>query len=241
MTNAGELHALLLTREESVATSFGSICRELGIVTQPGAGCRELGQQLEQEKFQAVVMDFDSLESGQEDLAKVRESHLNKHAVVVAIATSTRNIELALYGRAHFVLKRPIEEAEIRRTMRAAYDFMLLDRRRHFRCSAVLPVRLRLVRNGSTVECTSMNLSANGIAVYSQTSFKPAEAVDLEIVLPDAFVIHASAIVVWDDKHGKTGLHFQCRTPEMRAKLDAWLSQEFALLLRAQSTSLAVQ
>jgi PilZ domain-containing protein len=91
----------------------------------------------------------------------------------------------------------------IRRTLRAAYDFMLSDRRRQFRCPTILPVRLKLVRSGAAFECSTVNISAKGVAIYSSRRLKPTESLDLEIVLPDGFVVLASGLVVWDDGLGR--------------------------------------
>jgi len=72
-----------------------------------------------------------------------------------------------------------------------------------------------------------MNVSSNGMAVATPLILKPAEIVDILLQLPDGFAVCAIGIVIWDDKHGKSGLHFQCKTPEMRHKLDSWLSSQF--------------
>jgi hypothetical protein len=118
---------------------------------------------------------------------------------------------------------------EVRRTLRGAYDFMLANQRRQFRCSIVLPVRLRMVRSGAEFECSTVNLSSNGIAVCGSMRLKQFDSLDLEIVLPDGFVVLATGIVIWEDKQGKCGINFQVRTPEIRQKLNTWLSAQEAL------------
>jgi hypothetical protein len=226
MATANELNALLLTTEEHLKINFDAVCIELGIHARNRSIHSEIATELDTQKYEAVVVDLDGLEDGHKYLAMVRQSPVNKNATSVAIATSTRNMELALDARAHFLLRRPVEEPEIRRILRAAYDFMLTDRRYNVRCSITLPVRLRIVRSGCTFECSTINVSTNGVAVFAPMSLKPTEAIDIELVLPDAFVVRASGIVVWDDGHGKSGLTFKCREPEMRHRLDAWLASQ---------------
>src|SRR5579864_2193303 len=47
---------------------------------------------------------------------------------------------------------------------------------------------------------------------------------DIVLFLPDGFSVQATGIVIWDDKHGKSGLNFQCKTPEMRHRLNScWI------------------
>jgi hypothetical protein len=81
-----------------------------------------------------------------------------------------------------------------------------------------------------------VNISANGVAIDSSLRLRSAESVDLEIVLPDGFVVLASGIVVWDDGLGKSGINFQCRTPEIRKNLDAWLTEQEAAITRGETT-----
>jgi PilZ domain len=224
MGNTGTLQALLLTEETSTVARFSTICGELGIDAQSSQTASEINQRLDEQKYAAVIVDFDNPDAREQYIPMLQQSRLNKHAIVVGIATNAKNLERALQCRAHFVLKRPFQDMDIRRTLRAAYDFMLQDRRRNFRCPRILPVRLTLLQGGGTFECSTVNISSNGVAVYSSTRLKPAEAVDLEVVLPDGFVVLASGLVVWDDGMGRSGLHFQCRTPEVRKRLDSWLT-----------------
>jgi hypothetical protein len=236
MGNVGELRALLLTNEESTVASFNAICSELGIEARRSPPAEHIPQHLDEQKYEAVVVDFDSPEASERYLPTLQESRLNRNTVVVAVATNARNLERALSCRAHFVLRRPFEAVELRRTLRAAYDCMLADRRRQFRCSIVLPARLRLVCSGAAFECSTTNISSNGVALYGSMRMKLAETVDLEVVLPDGFVVLATGMVVWDDGHGKSGINFQVRTPEIRQKLDRWLTAQAASLGRGELT-----
>src|SRR6478672_5422193 len=192
MGDVGALRALLLTNEESTVANFSAVCNEFGIEARSGPVPQDIPRHLDEQKSAAVIVDFDSPDGGEKCLPALQQSRLNKNAVVVAVAANARNLDRAWGCRAHFVLKRPVQGAEIRRTLRAAYDFMLADRRRAFRCSKILPVRLRLVRSGGTFECSSVNISSNGVAIDSSLRLRSAESVDLEIVLPDGFVVLAS-------------------------------------------------
>jgi hypothetical protein len=231
-----ELRALLLTQEEMTVASVRAVCSELGIVAEPMPSMNEIRSRLDERKYAAVVVDFDSADAAEKYLPSLQESRMNKSAVVVAVVTGAKNLERALDCRAHFVLRRPLEMVEVRRTLRASYDFMIASHRRQFRCSIVLPVRLRMLRSGAVFECSTINISSNGIAVYGSLRMKQFDSVDLDIVLPDGFVVLASGIVVWQDTQGKYGIKFQVRTPEIRQKLDTWLSAQEASLAQGELT-----
>ena len=227
--NPGEmLNVLLLTADPLLVSTFTSASKELGIEAQCADNCQQISEQIGRAKYQGVVLDFDTVSDARPALASVRESPSNKNAIVFAVATSPKRMDDALADRAHFLLRRPIETATVKATLYTAYDLMLGQRRRHFRCTAQLTVRLTATNLGVHLECLTMNISSNGMGVRTPVPFKPAETLDIALRLPDGFTVRAMGIVVWDDKHGKCGLNFQCSTPEMRHMLDSWLDSQFA-------------
>jgi hypothetical protein len=157
----------------------------------------------------------------------VRQSRSNNSAILFAFATDTNCREQALQDRAHFVLRRPIESTSVRQTLSAAYDLMRRERRRYFRVAANLSAQLRVLTSKTAIQCTTINISSNGIAVANAVPFNLAEMVEIRLSLPDGFVVCGDGIVIWDDKHGKCGFRFHCRTHDMRNKLDSWLDSQF--------------
>src|SRR5215831_16358835 len=101
MGNTGELRALLLTQEKTTIASFQAVCEELGIVAEPIPPASQIALHLEEQKFAALIVDFDNPDSAEKFLLGVRQSKANKNAVVVAVVTNTKNLERALKCRAH--------------------------------------------------------------------------------------------------------------------------------------------
>jgi hypothetical protein len=66
------------------------------------------------------------------------------------------------------------------------------------------------------------------VAVEKPEPLPLGAQVDLVLSLPDGFKVQARGVVIWDDKHGKSGLRFYCGSPEMRKNLDCWLDQQAA-------------
>jgi PilZ domain len=228
MTVSGAMRMLLLTEDSSLIAAFAGVSRELGIEAEFTGNSQLVSNQLNRAKYEGVLLDFDTVNGAHPILASIRESRSNKNIVVFALATDHMRFAQAILDRAHFLLRRPIEKNLIRDALNTAYDLMLGERRLHFRCTAELSAKITVISSGKLVECATINVSGNGLTVKSPVSFQPAETVDISFVLPDGFTVRAMGIVIWDDQHGKSGLHFQCSRPEMRHKLDSWLNSQVA-------------
>jgi c-di-GMP-binding flagellar brake protein YcgR len=125
-----------------------------------------------------------------------------------------------------------LEPKEIRRILYAAYDVMARERRRYFRCTAELPVLLTQTSAGTDVRCTTINISSSGMALSTPSPMNPGAEVRIILFLqPTGPVVRAKATVVWDDKHGKTGLRFQCSIERDQDELENWLDSNFDQLL----------
>src|SRR6266498_3284279 len=213
MVNTAEIRALLVTPDPWLVGNFTSVCRELGIAAQSSATIDGVPEELEQAKYEAILVDFDIVPETMTILTGVRESRGNRNALVFAVATDTSHRHQALRQGANFVFERPFDAKEIRRLLYAAYDLMVRESRRYFRCTAT-------------------NISSNGMALRTPSSLHPGEVVRIALFLQGAGrAVRASGTVVWDDKHGKTGVSFQCSIPEDQNELDAWLNTRFYELL----------
>ena len=115
--------------------------------------------------------------------------------------------------------------------LHAAYGLMTRERRRYFRCVAEITVHV--VRDsGEEAACKTINISSNGMAMSTPTSFQTGEKVPGSFVLPGgASQIRARGAVMWDDKHGKAGISLECVTPQMQLELDSWLDASFNRVL----------
>lgn len=230
------MHLLIVTADPALASTLTDVSREFGIDGQPTHCSQQASEQLNRAKYDGLVLDFDTVPDARLFIAMARASPANKNAVVFAIATNIAHAEQALHDRAHFLLRRPLGESTIRKTIRNAYDLLSGKHRRDFRCTADLPVRLTSLSSGISLKCSTMNVSSNGIGVATPTPLKIAEVMDVALVLPDGFTIRATGIVIWDDQHGKSGLNFQCGDAAMREKLDSWLDSQFTMALAQRAS-----
>jgi hypothetical protein len=160
----------------------------------------------------------------------VRGSTSNRSALIFAVATGALQRRLALQQGANFIFERPFAPLAIQQVLKRAYDLMLRERRCYFRFPAELPIVIRCV-SGAEIQGTTLNISNKGLAVHSRSSFDLGQEIQVAFYLPSSELrICAKATVVWDDRHGKTGMNFQCNTAEMQGLVDSWLDQKFSEL-----------
>jgi len=227
MAHAAEIRTLLVTPDAWLVKNFTDISRELGIDAQKSDKAGGVPEELGRTKYEAVLVDFDNVPDTLPILARVRESPANRNAVIFAVASGTSR-EQALQQGANFVFERPLEPKDIRRALYAAYDLMARERRRYFRCTAELPVLLSPATATTDLRCTTINVSSNGMALSTPSPMKPGEEVRIILFLKAAGpVVRAKGTVVWDDKHGKTGLRFQCSVQRDQSELESWLDSNF--------------
>lgn len=236
MSSVPDIHALIVTADHSLVAAFSDISKDLGIEVQTSSSTGDADQHLRHEKYDALLLDFDTVANGEPILDFLRNTPSNKSAVVLAVATGVARKELAFRSGVNFVFERPLQLPELRRTLSAAYQLMQVERRRYFRCTVNIPVRLT-THSGENIECSTMNVSSQGMAVTAAVSLKSATNVEVAFVLPGGGPIRAKGLIVWDDKHGKSGMQFQCSTAEMQRDLDRWLDRQFAASLSASAPS----
>ena len=228
MGSAAAIRALMVTRDMGLTAAFTDISREFGISAQKSKSSNGgVPDELSLSKYEALLIDFETVPQTVPIFTTIRQSPANRNAVVFAVVGSPDSRQRAREQGATFVLERPLEGEGIRRVLHAAYGMMTSERRRYFRCGAEIAVQL--VRDsGEEHACKTINISSSGMAVSGSSSFKAGEKLHLALTLPgSASQVRARATVVWDDKHGKTGLSVECANPQMQLELDSWLDAQF--------------
>jgi hypothetical protein len=221
------MRALVLTADPLLFTTFAEASTELGIETCAGDTLKSLSHQLSSEKYEGLLLDFDTVTSPDNLVATVRRSHSHQRAVIFAVASDSKRRDQAMFDGAHFLLQRPIQKAQITTTLNSAYPLMFGENRRYFRCAAQLPVTLTRSGSEDPIECSTINLSSNGMGLRTPVPLHLGEDVRIGLSLPNGTTLRATGIVIWDDKHGKCGITFRCISPEMYRSLDKWLDSQF--------------
>lgn len=228
MTSSTEIRALVVTRDTELATIFTQVSGEFGISALTArSGSTEIPEELAASKYEALLLDFETVPQTTSILSVLRKSPVNKNAVIFAVVGTDDARRRARDQGATFTIGHPLKSAETRRVLHAAFGLMTRERRRYFRC--LVEIAVYLVRDsGEQVSCKTINISSSGMAVSSPGVFHTGEKLHISFVLPGAnSQIRARGSAMWDDRHGKAGLTMECVTPQMQVELDSWLDTNF--------------
>jgi DNA-binding response OmpR family regulator len=224
------IQIFLVTSDSLLVTRFTDACEELGIEVRSTLGGGRLPEELGQAKYEGVLIDFDGATNPLAILTTVRQSPSNRNSVIFAVATQAEDRQRVLANGMNLLFERPFDAREIRRVLHGAYDLMVRERRRYFRCAAEIPVLLIRTRSEEDFRCTTMNVSSRGVALKAPSSLESGEEIQLILFLREnEIMIRAIGTVVWDDKHGKTGISFMCANPRHQTELDSWLDAQFSI------------
>jgi len=214
------LHLMLVTRDPALVASISDLSSDCEIQTNVVPHASQASSDVQRTKFEGVLLDSDSVSGTADVLVSLLGSPSNRNAVVVTIATNKVSAEFQKYS--HFVLHRPLKPVAMKKTFAVMHSLMQREFRRYFRRSVELPITLQR-KSGERLNCTTINLSRTGVAVTCPRPLDPGEEVGFDFVLPGRAAVSGNGEVIWDDKHGKSGLRLCCRTPQMRLELQSWL------------------
>jgi DNA-binding response OmpR family regulator len=222
-----DLKALIVSPDLKTTATFIHAFRDLKVIAQ---GCAEQASAsglFAQAKFEAVIVDLDNILERIPFVQDIRQGRANRNSVVVAVATSDSAKKRASEHGASFVIERPLIEERLVAVLRAAYGFMLQDRRRYFRLVTELAVSIR-TSAGSEFQCRTINVSSEGMALRTSRSMEEGDVVSLVFAISNpGLLISAEGTVIWDDKHGKTGLNLRFASSRDKDRISEWLDGEF--------------
>ncbi len=225
--DTAEMKALLVTHDPPMVDLFRQLFAEISIVVQ---GCEDeavASEILSRSKLDALVLDFDNVSDSDPLIKSLRASPSNKNAVLFAAATYGAAKQKAFENGTSYIFERPFVAEQIRLVLRTAYAQMLRERRKYFRLAVELNVSIKR-STGAEMLCKTTNLSQNGMAVLTPSPLQHGETIKLSFQVPSAKLsLSAEGSVVWEDKHGKAGINFQCASAEDQNRFAAWLDHEF--------------
>jgi CheY-like chemotaxis protein len=180
---------------------------------------------LDQQKFEAVIVDLLLGDEGLLVLAKLRFSRANRTAVTFAITTGSE-AQTSPRPDSTFVLERPLSAALINQTLRAAFGLVVRERRRYFRCPIAVPAFVRS-QQPEDLECQTVNLSEGGIAINAPAILDSDAPALVRFSLPGRqSQILVETRVCWRGHDGLVGLEFHALASPQKSELQEWLARK---------------
>ena len=115
------LQALLVSTDDSAADVLGRILPMLGVAMDRSSDPETTIARIQQQKFDALIVDFDDGELAENVLRQVQL--LGAGPISIALVQDTAKVREILSGGAHFVLYKPLSDdaCQIRASWKASF------------------------------------------------------------------------------------------------------------------------
>jgi len=234
------MKALVLGADPEMIGIFARLFCELDIETDKCVLESAAIDQLSCERFDALVLDVDDAAGSAEILKAVKEARQKHNLLVFGVVSDSRAEEAASALGASFIIRRPLVPSHIRDLLRHEYGRLVHDSQAYFRLAVELPVSI-LRRSGNLLRCTTTNLSQSGMAIRTPYPLDVGEQLSIAFAIPNTDVsVNAEGTVIWDDRRGKAGIHFQCSSPVVQLRFFEWLHDHFFIRFDRMQTELSL-
>lgn len=215
------LQALLVSSDDAAADVLGRVLSGFGIATDRSSDPETTLARIQQQRFDALVVDFENPPAAEQVLLEARK--LGSCPLSVALVADHSKVRQILSGGAHFVLYKPVSEEAAKAGLRAAAALLSRERRRSFRVPVQAPVEITLPE-GRKLDGILLDLSETGMDVLTAEPQAKASTLGFHFTLPDgALEIEAHGQVAWANANGQTGVRFLDLSEEVKDRLKGWL------------------
>ena len=221
-----ELRALLLSRDDEMVDVLRRTLADLGVGTEVYSSSEWATEDLARHKFDAVIIDCESVSGAKDVLKKLRSTPSNSSSLAFAIVGETTSLQEAFDLGANLALDKPITPERARSSFRAAYGLMMQERRRYFRHPIDVPVTISLDEK-TDFPGVAVNISEGGMAVKLSKPLRTGALVKLNFSLPGMKGwMEVRTVVIWTDEMGHCGMRFDQPPLATRNRLNDWLLQQ---------------
>src|SRR6202142_4544317 len=227
------LQTLLVSKDDLSAEALIKVLVQFGVVVDRSSAVDVALARLSEERFDQVIVDFDSDFNDPEAARLLLEScrgvaACERHSpVTVALLRDASQIRSILGAGAHFILTKPIGQDQAQNTFRAATALLKRERRKSARVAVQAEISLRIGASGtpesSVVEGILLDLSTGGMDVLAAHPLPSESLVHASFALPGGGNIDGEAEVALTTANGQIGLRFVEMDAEMGQHLNAWL------------------
>ena len=215
--------ALLVTQDDQAVETLTPVLSNFGL-TVHRCDYSDAPNVVTEQKFNAVVVDFDDPDSAVLTLGNLSKTRSRSHAVTVALLADRAKVRNAFGTGANFVLYKPVNEEQAEGTLRAAASLIRNERRTSFRVPVQVPVTLTNGEHDS-INGILLDLSEEGMDVLASRPLYCSAVLSVRFMLPDLLSdLELPGEVVWANPNGESGIHFADIPENARPMLRKWLA-----------------
>src|SRR5438552_5274215 len=231
--------ALLVTKDDQAVETLAPVLSGFGLMVHccgyPDAVCL-----VTEQKFQAVLVDFDDPHSATLVLQNAASATFENQAITVALLSDKSKVRNVFGLGANFVLYKPIASEPAEATLRAATALIKRERRNSFRVPVQVPVRLRLDSGNESVEGILLDLSEQGMDVLAAQPLYSSAGLHVCFTLPDSpSELEFHGEVAWANPNGESGIRFTAMPESLLASLRQWLKEHAVTFPNEEPVSVA--
>jgi len=214
------LQALLVSSDDSAADVLGRVLSSFGIAMDRSSDPETTLARIQQQKFDALIVDFDTPETAESVLEEAKK--LGTEPLGIALVSDTAKVRAILNGGAHFVLYKPVSEEAAKAGLRPAAALLNRERRRAFRVPVQAPVEITLP-DTRKMDGILLDLSETGMDVLTAEAQTAGSLLAFHFELPNGLKVEAHGQVAWANPNGQTGVHFLDIAEDMLSQMKDWL------------------
>jgi len=222
------LQALLVSSDDTAADVLGRVLSGFGIAMDRSSDPETTLARIQQQKFDALIVDFESADTAQAVLDEAKR--LGTCPISIALVADTARVREILSGGAHFVLYKPLSDEAAQAGLRPAAALLTRERRRALRIPVQAPVSITLP-DQRKLDGILLDLSETGMEVLTAESQLKGSLLAFHFQLPDGAVeLEARGEIAWADPNGQTGVRFLDLPELVSAKLKEWVKAAAATM-----------
>ncbi len=214
--------ALLASKDDEAAAVLTPVLSGFGITalccSYPDAICK-----LTEQKFDAVIVDFDDPHSGELVLQNVQQSSSGGHIVTVALLSDKASVRKVFGEGANFILYKPVTAEQAEAGLRAATALIKRERRIAYRVPVQVPVQLTV--QDVQMEGILLDLSEGGMDILAAQPLCPGTSIEARFMLPDGeSEIQVRGEIAWANPNGQAGTRFTGVSENVSTTLKSWIA-----------------
>jgi CheY-like chemotaxis protein len=219
MTSDMAFECLLVSRDPSVVSTMNKLLGDLSISTNICLSASKAADHLSEGSTDLVVVDWE--DDSANLLRKIQKSGNWQKPTIVAVSSRDYSVP-----GVHVVVRKPVTEASVASSLKAAYSRMLYDYRRHARYALMSSVRAT-DGNNRAVDITITDIGDGGVGLSSREEFAVGDVLSFPLLLPGAIrPIHIEARIQWARNYGAAGCEYLRIPPVDLNILHDWLKSK---------------